>query len=310
MKNTAHRKALEKATRQELKKLPPKSSTQTEQGAILWMEQFSEALCKAKVTATAHVSPKQQRADNRRFKWPTHWDAKTKECARKKERQKEKARRIKARSTLDPKMKTDILHEIKSRIKQLKKELRRNARRCKAKQTKENDNLVAQGGQQGQDLLKKLLNVNDNSNANDLQHLENNGTKCCSDTERAEIMAHRYNSVSMTKDSNSQLASEQEKTLLPKTKEFMLNLDEFRRIQKMRTQQLRQDDPIGSRTAMETKMNCETNAKLLNKEPSMTETILAIKDLNLNASPGHMKLRADEIKAMLEITLQHHNLLH
>ena len=74
-----------------MEKLPPTPDKHSERDtAIEWMEKFSEALCSAKKKAEESLTDKQKRADNRKVKWPMHWDTETRELARKKERLREK----------------------------------------------------------------------------------------------------------------------------------------------------------------------------------------------------------------------------
>ena len=125
MKNEAHKRALKKATRAELEKMGPTPGKDCDrETAIEWMENFSEALCAAKRKAQNSLSDKQKRADNRKIKWPRHWDQETKELARRKERLREKFLRMRKamREHDDVEEKTArTLKEMEGKMKNMKK---------------------------------------------------------------------------------------------------------------------------------------------------------------------------------------------
>ena len=172
---------------------------------------------------------------------------------------------------------------------------------------KRKDALVARGDEEGQKILQREINTETRDFTDEIEELENEQHEKCKDAaERARVLATRYNSVSVKATSGTE-----QKTLLPKKKEFLTDLYEFRNMQKIRVRQLRDNVSESSRRARtEEKKGDGATDDLMNHEPTMAETLMAIKDLNKDSSAGHMKLKVEEITAMLGTTLELHNKLH
>ena len=58
------------------------------------------------------------------------------------------------------------------------------------------------------------------------------------------------------------------------------------------------------------KLCTQRRHNLITKAPTLAETISAFHDLNMDASPGHMKITVAELAATLDMSLEHHNMMH